>query len=554
VIEAILKILNGKEYYNLTKKEVTHLRDREYKKAIDLYIVISSTFILFGSVILFLVIKEIIGRTMSDVMLYLIVGITVFQIVVLILLFVQKASGGKGKLRKVRFDFIINSIILVFLTSMTLANIQTGEYLGLYAAGLITFAFFGKAKPSFILLYFAMILVLVFSGIKILEIEIYSIPAFTINVIALNIIVFYAARILFVEHIKNFTHQKKIYEQNGEFEKLAAKDFLTNLYNRRGFSKRIEEPLMCPASICLFDLDGLKLINDALGHEKGDKAILFTVKNIKESFENAFRARLGGDEFAVIIENANEKDVAEMVRRFGKKMKQKNETGINVSASVGCAMINSQDQIMEAYNKAENIMYHLKLGARSSRKNRSMEALLISLYNYTGESERHCHTVGHIAQQVLAELGYKRKAEVEAIKTAGLLHDIGKLSIPESILKKVEKLTDNEWEIIKSHSKESYKIACGLIDDKNIVEAVLYHHERWDGKGYPYNIKGEEIPLFARILSVADAYDAMVSERCYSGKKTHEEACGELVANKGSQFDPTVVESFLKLPAESLRF
>ena len=130
----------------------------------------------------------------------------------------------------------------------------------------------------------------------------------------------------------------------------------------------------------------------------------------------------------VLCENICEKDVAEKVMEFGRRMNKAQKTEINVSASLGYEMIRSQAEVMEAYKKAENIMYHLKLGARSSRKNRSMEALMTSLYNYTGESERHCHSVGYISQRILAELRFMRKTELEAIKIAGQLHDIGKLS------------------------------------------------------------------------------------------------------------------------------
>ena len=121
-------------------------------------------------------------------------------------------------------------------------------------------------------------------------------------------------------------------------------------------------------------------------------------------------------------------------------------------------------------------------------------------------------------------------------------------------MQKKEKLTDEDWKILKQHSEESYKIVCGLIDDKDIANAILYHHEHWDGAGYPYNIKGENIPVYARVIAVADAYDAMITDRVYQKKKTHEEACSELKRCSGTQFDPEVVDKFLSIPRSELNY
>lgn len=554
MITTLLKLINGKQYYKLTQEEKRNLRDKEYKKVLGSYIMISNTFMVFGLIMVILMLNQIINVPKDSPMFYLSVGVVIFLVIASTVMFIQQESMKKGKFSKVKFDLPINLVILVFLTTMTLINIEEAKYLSLYAVGLITFALLVRVKPSKVIMYFSLVLIVIIVYLKISGADIYSSSSFYVNVVALNIIIFFVARLLFVEHINSFMQQKKIREQNEELGKLATKDFLTGFFNRRGFANRISQSIECPAAICLFDLDGLKLINDAFGHEKGDNAIIFTANKIKEVFPNSFCARLGGDEFVVLCENICEKDVTEKVMEFGKKMNRAQKTEINVSASLGYEMIHSQAEVMEAYKKAENIMYHLKLGARSSRKNRSMEALMTSLYNYTGESERHCHSVGYISQRILAELRYKRKSELEAIKIAGQLHDIGKLSIPQAILLKEERLTDEEWTILKGHSAESYKIACGLIDDKDIVEAILYHHERWDGNGYPYNLKGDAIPLFARILCVADSYDAMTSDRCYSRRKTHEQACDELIACKGKQFDPDVVDAFLRLPPQELKF
>ena len=554
MIESIQRFLNGDQYQRLTKDEKRQLRDEEYKKILGSYIIIASSFIAFGLIVIIFAVQGIMNISTDSVMFYLIVALELFLMVVTFIMFRQMVKKHKGAADSIKYDIIINYLILSLLTAMTLANIEHDGYLSLYAVGLITFALLVRVKPSEGFFYFIIILLVIFLYIKIYDIKMNSAVSFYINVSALNFIIFFVARMLFIEHIDKYTKQMKIKEQNIELEKLTMNDFLTGVYNRRGFESKIKEPLKYPLAICLFDLDGLKLINDALGHEKGDKAILFTAELIKDVFKDCFCARLGGDEFVVIAEDKDSVQVSESINEFNRRMESGNNLEIDISASVGYEMVYEPEQFLSAYKKAENAMYHLKLGARSSRKNRSMEALMSALYNYTGETERHCHCVGHISQLILSEIGFIRKDDQEAVNISGMLHDIGKLLIPQSILKKEEKLTEEEWDTLKTHSEESYKIACGLIDDKDIVDAILYHHERWDGSGYPYGLKGEEIPIFARVLSVADAYDAMRTDRCYSKKMTHEQACEELVCNKGKQFAPNVVEGLLCIPESKLKY
>ncbi len=554
MLRAILKLINGKEYYTLSDEEKTLLRDEEYKNVLSSYIVISNTFIVFGLIAILLTVIGILRLPLTSVTFYLEVIIVLFLIGVSILMMLQKHQRWMKVLGKVKLDLIINMVVLLCLTGMTITNIQDGGYLSLYAVGLITFALLVRVKPSIVLAYFAFVLAMVIIYINLSGTELESPMGFVVNVSALNIIIFFVSRLFFLEHINNFKQKRKITDQNSELEKLAEMDFLTSMYNRRGFARRVKEPISRPAAVFLFDLDGLKLINDAFGHEKGDMAILFTSNAIKKVFQGAFTARLGGDEFVVILEDIDGVNLEDEIHKFNKEMKNSDDLKVTVSASVGYAIAYEDSDIMETFNKAENIMYHLKLGARSSRKNRSMEALMTALYSYTGESERHCHSVGYIAQQILSEIGLSRKNDLESIKIAGQLHDIGKLSVPRHVLQKEEELNEDDWDVLRRHSEESYKITCGLIDDKDIADAVLYHHERWDGKGYPYQKRGADIPIFARILAVADSYDAMLSERYFRDRKTHKQACEEIANNSGTQFDPEIVEAFMKIPVERLKF
>jgi diguanylate cyclase (GGDEF)-like protein len=352
--------------------------------------------------------------------------------------------------------------------------------------------------------------------------------------------------------VKKYIQRKTVTEQNRTLEQLSFIDPMTGIYNRRRYEQRIKEPIKTPAAICLFDMDGLKLINDALGHIKGDSAIKLTVEAIKKIFINDFHTRIGGDEFVVLVEDTSEEEVLDKIEAFQAHMQMIDKLEIKIDVSVGYAMINEDADIMSSYKFAENIMYHIKLGARSSRKKRSMEALMTALHENTDESLMHCQRVGYISQLISKKMGFNRKSEQESMKIIGQLHDIGMLSIPQEILDKKGPLTEEERMTLELHSEESFKIVSGLIDDKEVENSILYHHERWDGSGYPYKLCGNDIPIFARIFAVADAYDAMTSERGFQKIKTHEEACKEIRECSGSQFDPEVVEAFFKIPYTDL--
>ncbi len=159
--------------------------------------------------------------------------------------------------------------------------------------------------------------------------------------------------------------------------------------------------------------------------------------------------------------------------------------------------------------------------------------------------EEHSHRVSMLCQDMGHALGLT-EGDTEELKTIGLLHDIGKIAIEENILNKREELTEDEWQEIKRHPEIGYRILNTVNDMLEIAEYVLYHHERWDGKGYPKGLKGEEIPLQSRIITIADAYDAMTSQRSYRNALQEETAIEELKINSGTQFDPELVRIFIE--------
>ncbi len=342
---------------------------------------------------------------------------------------------------------------------------------------------------------------------------------------------------------ENITKQEAI-------EYLANYDILTGLHNRNFFDRFIKsENLPQDYSVLIFDLDGLKLINDAFGHLEGDKVIQQLASNLKELFDGSeCIARIGGDEFVIITENINGQDVTDRVNILEKVVEEYNKYHpIEMSVSKGGKIVKNNDLTFEkAFTHAENLMYRRKLNNRSSRKSQALESIMETLNQKTEETKEHSDRLRTLAVKTLQDMGHTRSSEIEDMELLCRVHDIGKITIPDAILHKPGKLSDDEFEIIKRHSEAGYKIIKNITDSDFISEGVLYHHEWFNGNGYPQGIKGEDIPLFARILSVADAYDAMTSERIYKKAKSHDEAIEEINKFSGKQFDPKVVRSFLR--------
>ena len=333
-----------------------------------------------------------------------------------------------------------------------------------------------------------------------------------------------------------------------EIEYLANYDTLTNCHNRNYFDKFIEENLPPVYSILIFDVDGLKLINDAFGHMKGDNVIRTLASFLQTVFEdNLIIARIGGDEFVVIVKEINEKVITSTANYMENLIEEYNKNNhIKINVSKGGKSVNNDLTFEKAFTQAENLMYRRKLNNRSSRKSKVLESILETLNQKTEETKEHSDRLSIHAVETLIGLGRHRASDIEDIELLARVHDIGKITIPDIILGKPGKLTDDEYEIIKRHSEAGYKITKNITDSDEVSNGVLCHHEHYDGNGYPQGLKGEEIPLFARIISVVDAYDAMTSIRVYQSARTKEDAIAELRRCSGTQFDPVIVEAFIK--------
>lgn len=331
---------------------------------------------------------------------------------------------------------------------------------------------------------------------------------------------------------------------------LANYDILTGVHNRNYFDNFINrKDLPENYTVILLDVDGLKLINDAFGHTQGDLVIQELAIQLKIVFkESILIARIGGDEFVVIVHETSNEKITRMVDELDKLIDLYNkESHIKMNVSKGAKeVIDNNLSFDKAFIIAENLMYRRKLNNRSSRKSKVLESIIETLNAKTEETKEHSERMTEHALKTLRELGFFRASEKEDISLLARVHDIGKITIPDHILNKVGRLDQAEFEVIKKHCEAGYKIIKNITDSDNVSDGVLYHHERFDGTGYPQGLAGDEIPVFARITSVVDAFDAMTNNRVYQTAKTVEDAIVEIKKCSGTQFDPLVVRAFLK--------
>jgi diguanylate cyclase (GGDEF)-like protein/putative nucleotidyltransferase with HDIG domain len=346
--------------------------------------------------------------------------------------------------------------------------------------------------------------------------------------------------------------------------RLALTDPLTGLGNHRHFHERLQRELLraeeehTPLTLCFVDIDDFKKINDRFGHPSGDRVL----RQGGEAF------RLGGDEFALLLADHDEgaalaaaSSVVERIAAF-----DLDHIG-HVTVSAGLATFPVQGHGRdELIRLADSALYwakehgknrvrlyrpdvvelaelkRLAAGPDKAARYRAAASLAKAVDARDAYTGSHSERVSELAARVARRVGVDRE-HVELTRLAGSLHDLGKLAIPEEILRKPGTLTDSERLVLERHPQIGFRMLDSLGVDP-VADLVLHHHERWDGEGYPDGLAGEDIPLGARIIFVADAYDAMTSDRIYRAKRSREAALAELRRCAGTQFDPTIVAAF----------
>jgi len=361
---------------------------------------------------------------------------------------------------------------------------------------------------------------------------------------------------------------------------LSRTDSLTGLYNSRYFEEILQKQISwakrksAPFALLLLDMDNLKSINDFYGHDSGDLLLRKFSRVLEDSLRDTdYMARYGGDEFVALLPESDEKEARVVAEKLRKKIASTRIFGFDLkplmTTSIGIAVFPKSASTMISLVKAADIaMYRSKQQGKNQiclfepsllpeihfdaerlrriAHNADLNAIqtLITAVDlkdrFTGV---HSSEVSRLAVFLAQRLGLDSK-EMEHLRIAALLHDVGKIGIGDQILLKPHKLTQKEFAEIRKHPQLGVSILKFSKDFKKALPVVLHHHERWDGKGYPYGLSGEKIPLLARIISIADAFEAMTSDRPYRKAMSKRKALSQLWKFSNRQFDPELVQAF----------
>ena len=367
-----------------------------------------------------------------------------------------------------------------------------------------------------------------------------------------------------------------------KLSKLSITDELTGLYNRRHFYEVLETEMYRTErygrsfSLIMLDLDGFKEYNDRFGHTNGDAVLRSLAQMLESALRKADMAfRYGGDEFAIILPATDADRAKKLMGRVRLKWLQMTkaqhfilETPLGFSAGIA--------QYPENAETADGLVFLADTALCHAKRRGGYACRLVSDLGILSPDVLHAatmdqvsalaatvdardpYTYGHsrrvaaISETLGKAIGLSKR-ELADLHVTALLHDIGKVGIPDSILTKPGKPTEDEWELIKKHSAEGARIVGYVKGLSMLVPTVLHHHERYDGTGYPGGLKGEDIPLTARIISIADAYDTMSTPRLYRDVMSHDEALEELRRHSGTQFDPELVKALCQAMNEAIK-
>lgn len=328
---------------------------------------------------------------------------------------------------------------------------------------------------------------------------------------------------------------------------LSYHDPLTGLYNRRFFAEelsRLDVERNLPISIIVGDMNELKLVNDIFGHALGDLLIKKTAEVLKKVCRaDDIIARVGGDEFTILLPKTKPEEAEGIISRIKSEFEKVKVKSIRGSISMGYATkTHVEENIMQVLESAEDNMYSIKVIERDSSKRTTIKTIIEALHRDSNIEEKHSKNVRKICEDIGKAMGLS-EVDIRRLKEAAFLHDIGKIALDSSLLNKKRTATDEEKKGIKQHAVVGYRILNSFDATIDLAEIVLAHHERWDGTGYPKGLKGEEIPILARIIAVAESYDCMINRK----EMSKEEAIQELRKQSGLKFDPEIVDIFIEM-------
>ncbi|MGG5462160.1 diguanylate cyclase [Clostridium sp. B9] len=483
----------------------------------------------------------------------------------------NKYQSHANKIQLIEIGVFISVFVLAILASG--ANTSNNKFLFLFI--IITSTIQGGIRRG--------IIVSMISSVIILLIDLAFCGNNTVNIYFQNDLILACVFLLTAWTLGFYVKAEN--EHINELQKLVNEDGLTGVYNHRYFYDKLREKMHISEvenkklSLIFMDIDYFKHYNDLYGHQRGDEA-LRKIGNILKDLarEDDIVARYGGEEFAIILLDTSEKEatiIAENIRQTIEKTYfegQENQPNSNLTISVGVSVFpDKAENELDLVKYADDALYRAKFFHKNrvetyisvldelkrdlkEEENGLVTSIktLISVINAKDKyTYSHVERVVVYSRLMAKKLGLTESEKKQLIYGA-YMHDIGKINIPNEILTKKMRLTKDEWEILKQHPKDGVEIIKSVNSLKDVVPLILHHHERYDGNGYPDNLKGENIPYLARVLTVVDSFDAMTSSRPYNKRKTYEEGIEELKRCSGTQFDPQIVEIFTQVVKENI--
>jgi diguanylate cyclase (GGDEF)-like protein len=341
---------------------------------------------------------------------------------------------------------------------------------------------------------------------------------------------------------------RKLTSKSEAVQNASIYDNLTKLYNRKFFDNlltRFNNELLMPVSILILDINGLEQLNSVEGYQAGDRLLEQTSEILhRVCIDSDILSRTGGSEFTILMTGTGEAEAYGTAKNIRRQFSSLDNGELTIS--IGAAQLNSgRGSIFAVLQNARKNLVLEKLLDANSNTNSIICMLMATLHAYSGETVEHSDRMRKTALDFGKYLGLP-PSELSRLAVAAQLHDVGKIGIPDSIINKRETLEDHERELIRRHSELGYHIVKAIPFLDEVAVDILGHHEEYDGKGYPYGLKGEEIPFNARLINIIDSFDAMTNENVYSRIKTKEEAMEELVKMSGSRYDPYLVKEFVK--------
>ncbi|MEI6602416.1 MAG: HD domain-containing phosphohydrolase [Clostridia bacterium] len=350
----------------------------------------------------------------------------------------------------------------------------------------------------------------------------------------------------FVTVVTDVTDRKRSLE---EIKRQYYHDEMTGLFNRKYINEIIKGEWFkenLPVSVIIGDINGLKIMNNAFGRNSGDEFIVKVGHSIiKACRQSDIIARTGGDEFMILLPKTSLEITEKIISRTKSFLQDGTDLDAILSISFGWAEINSEEQnIEQLFSEAEELMLKNKTFEGESFRGQTINIVLNTLHEKNKREEQHSKRVSKFCVEIGKAMNFS-ETDINKLRVIGLLHDIGKIGVSEHILNKPGRLDLEEWLAIKKHSEIGYRILSSTKETSELAQYVLSHHEKIDGTGYPNSLSGESISVMTRILSIADAYDAMTSKRTYNDGISREAAIEELRAHAGGQFDPRIIDIFI---------